>query len=171
MAHVAIKVRIGLHPNGHAKYPDFNQIASGIRDRMDWSMYVDKHGGWHYDQLAGHADDDPAESSPVGMQWGMLVVPEAFATQAVSKFPSEVTILNEAEATIFYENRGHARDAAILESVEVLQAIAAKRSLGILEDQGDIDALDPDHPAVGRRRNKLKTWAGFKTQRGITMRP
>ena len=171
MAHVALKVRIGLHPNGNAKYPDFNRIASGVRDGMDWSIFVDKHGGWHYDQLAGHADDDPAESSPVGVQWGMLVVPEAFATEAVSKFASDVTILSKAEATIFYENRGHARDAAIQESVEVLQAIAAKRSLGILEDRGDIDALNPDHPAVGRRRNKLKTWADFKTQRGITMRP
>lgn len=171
MPHVVIKIKIGLHPNGHAKYPDFNQIASNLRDRMDWSSYVDKHGGWHYDKLSGHSDEDIAESSPVGMQWGMLIVPEAFATEAISKFPSEVSIITEAEATIFYETRAHSHEPSIIENQEVLQTIVNKRSLGIAEDQQDKDALDPNHPSPGRRRNKLKTWVGFKKQRGIVLAP
>ena len=166
-------MRIGLKPNGHAEYPNFNALDAAVRDNMDWSIFVDKHGGWHYDQVAGHADDDPAESSPVGVQWGMLVVPEGFADAAVALFPAGVSILNDADATTFYNDRGHIRDPAITENLEVLQAIVAKRSFvpPIPEDQQDRDALDPDHPATGRRRNKLKTWADFKTKRGITMRP
>ncbi len=171
MAHVAIKVRIGLKPNGHALYPDFNRLDTTVRDGTDWSVFVDKHGGWHYDQVAGHADDDPAESSPIGMQWGMLVVPDTFADAAVVMFPSDVTVLNDTDAETFYGARAHVRDAAIRDNLDILQAIKAKRDLGIPEDQQDRDALDPDHPATGRRRNKLKTWSDFKARRAITMRP
>jgi len=171
MAYVAIKVRIGLEANGHAAYPDFNRLDAVVRDSMDWSIFVDKHGGWHYDQVAGHADDDPAESSPIGTQWGMLVVPEVFADAAVALFPNNVTILNDVDAGTFYDTRGHVRDSAIRENLEILQGIKVKRDLGIAEDPQDRDALDPNHPAAGRRRNKLKTWADFKTNRGITMRP
>lgn len=170
MAHVAIKIRIGLKPNGHAGYPDFNRIDAALRDDMDWSRYVDKHGGWHYDQVAGHQDDDPAASSPIGVQFGMLVVPETFADSAVAMFPTDVAILNDADAGTFYNSRAHIRDAAIRENLEILQGIKAKRDLSIAEDQQDRDALDPDHPAAGRRRNTVKTWSDFKTQRGITMR-
>lgn len=171
MAHVAIKVRIGLKANGHALYPNLNQIPGALRDGVDWSIFVDKHGGWHYDQVAGHADDDPAAGSPIGMQHGMLVVPEAFADAAVAAFPDDVSVLNDVDATAFYDNRAHIRDPAVKENVEVLQAISAKRGLGIPPSTDDSNALDPDHPAAGRRRNKLKDWAGFKTSRGITMRP
>ncbi len=170
MAHVAIKVRIGLKPNGHAEYPNFNSLVASVRDGVDWSVFVDKHGGWHYDQVAGHADEDTAESSPVGMQWGMLVVPEEFADAAVAMFPSDVTVLDDANAGTFYETRAHVRDQAIHESLEIIQGIKAKRDLGIVEDQQDRDALNPDHPSSGRRRNKTKTWAGFKTNRGLSVR-
>ena len=171
MSHVALKVRIGLRPNGHAAYPDFNRITAGLRDNVDWSIFVDKHGGWHYDQVAGHADEDLAAASPIGMQWGLLVVPEAFADAAVALFTSDVSALNDADAGTFYNDRAHVRDSEIKENLEVLQAISAKRGLGIPPNADDANALDPAHPAAGRRNNKLKTWAGFKTQRGITMRP
>lgn len=171
MAHVAIRVRIGLRPNGHAEYPNFNRLDLAIRGNTDWSKFVDQHGGWHYDQVAGHADNDLPESSPIGMQWGMLVVPERFADAAVAMFPSDVAVLNDVDAGTFYDDRAHVKDPAIREDLQVLQAISAKRGLGIPPNTDDSNALDPTHPAAGRRNNKLKTWVDFKTHRGITMRP
>ncbi len=165
-----IQVKIGLKSdNGKLvhDFPDFNRITPTVRDNMDWSHYVDKFGGWHYDKVAGHADDDPTNESPAGTWIGMLLVPEGFATEAIALFPSQVKLWTELECQTFYEQRAHVRQSAIKEDVEILQAIVAKRDLGITESQEDRDALDPDHPALGRRRNKEKTWTGFKTQRGI----
>lgn len=167
---VPLKVRIGLKANGNHKFPDFNQIDPGFRDNMDWSYFVDKFGGWHYDKVAGHADDDTPNASPPGIWIGMLLVPDSFAQEAVSKFPSICSIIDEPTAETFYNNRAHMHEPAIREDREVLQAIQAKRGVGIPEDADDLAALDPDHPAVGRRRNKVKTFAGFKTQRGITIK-
>ncbi len=167
-----IQVKIGLKSeNGKLMhdFPDFNKIAPAIRDEMDWSHFVDKFGGWHYDQIAGHADDDPANESPTGTWVGMLLVPENFANEAVILFPRQVKLWTELECQTFYEQRAHVRQPAIKEDVEILQAIVAKRALNIPEAQEDLDALDPDHPALGRRRNKEKTWVGFKNQRGVIL--
>jgi hypothetical protein len=170
---VPLKVKIGLKSENGRKshsFPDFNQLSSSLRDDLDWSYFVDKFGGWHYDQLSGHADDDPGDDSPQGNWNGMILVPNDFAQAAVAAFPTQCSILTEAEATTFYDDRAHICDPAIKEDVDVLQAISAKRSLSIVEDQGDLDALNPDHPASGRRRNKRKTWADFKTAEGITIK-
>jgi len=168
---VALKVKIGLKNEGGRKlhaFPDFNQIDISLRDGMDWSYFIDKFGGWHYDQVAGHADDDL--DSPVGNWNGMSLVPNDFAQTAVAMFAGQCTILNETEAESFYNERSHARDPIIHEDALTLQAIKAKRDLEIPEDQGDLDALDPDHPALGRRRNKRKTWAGFKNAEGVIIK-
>ncbi len=165
---VPIKVKIGLKNNGHHRFPSFNELASALRDNVDWSVFVDKFGGWHYDQVCGHAEEDV--TSPRGNWNGMLLVPEDFANAAVAAFPDECSILTETEAEKFYEERGHIREPAIREDTERLQAIQAKGALGIAQDQGDLNALDPDHPAPGLRRNKKKTFAGFKTEQGITVK-
>ena len=101
----------------------------------------------------------------------MLVVPEAFANAAMAMFTSDVSILNDADAGAFYDDRAHVREPAVKENLEVLQAISVKKGLGIAPNADDAKALDPTHPAAGRRNNKLKTWTDFKTHRGITMRP
>lgn len=167
---VPLKVKIGLRANGTHAFPAFNEIDAVYRDNMDWSHFVDKFGGWHYDQVSGHDKDDLANDSPRGMWLGLLLVPVDFAQAAITQFPTQCSISTEAEAEDFYENRGHIRDAAIREDTATLQAIKAKRDLGIVEDQSDLDALNPDHPAVGRRTNKCKTWSGFKTERGISVK-
>lgn len=167
-----IQVKIGLKTVGGKllhDFPDFNKITSAIRDEMDWSHFVDKFGGWHYDQIAGHSDDDPTNESPTGTWIGMLLVPESFATEAIALFPGRVKSWTELECQTFYEQRAHVRESEIKEDVETLQAIVAKRNLNIVETQADRDALNPDHPSSGRRRNKEKTWGGFKTQRGINL--
>lgn len=166
---VPLKVNIGLQSDRTHDFPQFNEIAANLRENMDWAYFVDKYGGWHYDQVAGHDDDDVANDSPVGTWIGVILVPDDFAQAAVTQFPIQCSILTELTVETFYENRAHARDPIAFEDTEVLQAIAAKRSLGIAEDQNDRNALNLDHPQRGRRRNKNKTWADFKQQKGITI--
>jgi hypothetical protein len=168
---VPLKVKIGLKSDGGKKlhaFPNFNQIDAALRDNMDWSYFIDKFGGWHYDQVSGHVDDDV--DSPRDNWNGMFCAPNNFAQAAVSMFPAQCSMLTEAEAEDFYNNRGHIRDSTIKEDTTILQSIKAKRDLGIIEDQADKDALNPDHPSSGRRRNRRKTWAGFKAAEGITVK-
>jgi len=169
---VVIKVKIGLKSikgkTSHG-FPDFNSIRDNVAswdDGSDWSHFVDRFGGWHYDGVAGHNDEDSANGSPRGVWLGMLIVPSDFAEEAVKAFPEQVSVIAETDAQGFYENRVTADQSEIIEDVEALQAIAAKKSLGI-EDAADVNSLNPDHPQRGRRRNKTKTWAGYKQQRGI----
>lgn len=166
---VPLRVTILLKPDGTCDYPSFNDIPAKDRDNMDWAYFIDKYGGWHYDQVSGHADDNPAQGSPKGTWLGMLLVPAAFATEAVARFPSRCTTMNEAQAESMYENRCHIKDQAVKLDRTALQAIKNKRDLGIAEDQDDIDALNPSHPAPGRRTNVRKTWAGYKTVEDITI--
>ena len=174
MTLIPVRVQIGLKAEGRGNihsYPDFNSLPPELRDGMDWSHFVDRYGGWHYDQAAGHIDHDPENDSPRGTWLGMLLVPEAFAKAAADAFPDQVTIISEAEAETFYEQRAHANDAEIHEDATVLQAIAAKRALGIVETQHDKNALDVDHPTPGRRVNKCKTWAGYLAASGLEIHP
>lgn len=170
---VPIKVRIGLKTKNERllhDHPDFNTLPKELRDGLDWSHYVDKFGGWKYDNIAGHSDDDPDNDSPTGMWLGMLLVPEDFAQAAVNAFPGQCSFLTEVECERFYEDRHTADQPEIFDDTEILQAIAAKRAVGIPEDDQDRNAMDPDHPLSGRRRNKTKTFAGYKLQRGITIK-
>jgi hypothetical protein len=166
---VPLHVLIGLEDNGMHKFPAFNDIPNVIRGNSDWSHFVDRFGSWHYDSQCGHADHDPENGTPVGMWCGMVLVPKNFADAAVEKFPDECSVMSEADAEKFYDERAHAHQPEINDSTDVLQAIAAKRALGIDDSDEDVNALDPDHPAAGRRRNKTKTWKGFKKQRGIEL--
>ena len=171
---VPLKVKIGLKNENGKKvhgFPDFNQLSAGVRDDMDWSYFIDKFGGWHYDQLSGHADDDPTNDSPQGQWNGMILVPNDFAQAAIQAFPLQCVALSEIEAQAFYDDRAHKCDPAIKEDVATLQAIVAKRALNIPEDAEDVDALNPEHPAPGRRRNKRKTWSNYKVAEGLTIKP
>lgn len=171
---VPIRVTIGIKSDkkkrSHA-YPDFNSIREHVSswdDGSDWSHYVDRYSGWLYDNKAGHSDDDPDGGSPRGVWIGVLLVPEDFADAAEDAFPSQVKVIEESECKAFYEVRHAFEQPEILEDVEVLQAIVAKKQLGI-DDPGAANALDPEHPSRGRKRNKLKTWDGYKQKRGVTI--
>jgi hypothetical protein len=165
---VPLKVKIGLRDNGMHAFPAFNSISASLRGGVDWSNFVDRFGGWHYDQVCGH--DKEEQGSPRGCWNGLLFVPEDFANAAVSQFPDQCEIIDETDAEIFYNERAHVRDAEIREDTTVLQSLAAKKALGMELDSSDNDALDPDHPALGRRRNTKKTYAGFKSERGMKIK-
>jgi len=164
---VPLHVKIGLKDGSYHAFPDFNKIDPSLRDNMDWSYYVDKFGGWHYDQTSGHRDDSP--HSPRGQWLGMLLVPGAFAQEAVRLFPEQCIILTETETEDFYNNYAHINDPEIYEDEKILTAIAAKKQLGIKLSQLDTNALDPEHPQPGRRVNKRKTWSGYKLAEGISI--
>ena len=162
---IPMLVKIGLKQTSrgtvHA-YPDFNAIESNLRGGLDWSSFVDRHGGWCYDKMAGHVDDDPTNDSPAGTWLGLIAVPADFAAACEAKFSGTCRLVPEALAKDFYENRVTVLQPAILDSLEVLQTLAAKKTLGLPFDADDNKALDPTNPCLGRCTNTLKMWAGFK---------
>lgn len=171
---VALRVEIGLKPNGEADYPAFNTLASVQASGKDWAKYVDTDGdGWLYDAV-GHREEDAGNgadlpASPFGMQWGVLLVPLAFANEAVAAFPTKCTKLTEAELETFFDQR-IARDEPDEEiDEEVLHKIKAKDDLGIPRTREDEEALHRTHPRRGVTENHRKTLARFKAKKGITI--
>ncbi len=161
---VALKVKIGLrYPKGNreADHPDFNLI---LKDRnppidIDWSYWIAQFGDWQYDKQCGHNEAD--NTSPFGMQWGMIYVPRWFADAACIMFPEQCSIMLIADSKAFHEDRAHGHEPDVMESVAVLQGIAAKRNAGIPEDDDDRAALDPETRTPGRRKNRNKKQADF----------
>lgn len=172
---VPLKMKIGLKENGHAKHPAFNSIPDAARGNMDWSHYVDRYGSrMHYDKQCGHDDDDVG--SPRGVQFAVMGVPQAFATEALKLFgptgtaePGIVEEIAEADFEAFYNDRAHAHEDSERVDTAVLQAIKAKQDLSLALTKEQQDALDPAKPQPGLRPNTNKTWAGFKAKRGLTV--
>lgn len=173
---VALKVKIGLKgkdwpevsERGHALYPNFNQLQSVINSGMDWSNYVDIHGeAWHYDKKCGHKQEE--ESSPRGMQWGMLIVPKEFADEAVEKFPEVCSIVDEAELEDFWDHRAHAHEPDERIDDVVLKGIEAKKALGKPLTLGQKKALDPEDDTPGIRKNYRRYWKDYKSKQGINI--
>lgn len=175
---VALQVRIGLVSTVRGLkhlYPDFNRIDRSLRESMDWSAFIDLYGGWSYDKVSGHKDDDTANGSPRGIWLGMLLVPEDFANAAVDLFPEQCNILSDAQAKKFYEDRVTVDQPDDFEDTEALQAMAARlvieEKLGITpsakESNRRVDALNPDKRQRGIRKNETKTWEGYKSKKGL----
>ena len=166
---VPIKVKIRLKTDGAALYPNFNDLQVVRGAGLDWCVYVDSKGsGWLYD-CCGHKEEEPR--SPVGIQWGMLLVPLVFADQAVSSFPNEVTKLTAPEARTFYENN-HASEFEDEEIDErIVTNLKRKQDLGQTLTTRQLSALDPTTDTRGIRSNWRKTWNGFRNKRGITIAP
>jgi hypothetical protein len=158
------KDRRGKERRVHA-YPPFNEIPEAMRDRMDWSHFVDQHGGWMYDKVRGHNEEDA--ESPRGVWHGLLLVPEDFANEAAKRWPQQCEIINEVQAERFYHARVTVLQPEINEDPEVLQIIAAKRQAGIPESEDDKAAMDPDNPRRGRTKNKLKNWSDMLAHKGL----
>jgi hypothetical protein len=147
-------------------YPNFNLISSANREDMDWSSYITKvkANNWHYSFEGFGEGADP------DTWYGMLLVPQAFADEAVTMFPGEVSYMaTEAEVEDFYNNDAHVKEPENDEDETVLRSIAAKRQIGLKQTAQDIAALDPDDPAYGIRRNPRKNWKRFKTHANINL--
>lgn len=167
---VALKVKIGLTEKGTAKYPNFNILPCVQASGLDWGKYIDIYGdvGWHYDRTSGHKEE--SIDSPLGQQWGMLIIPEIFAIEALINFPDDCTKLTELEVEDFYNNKTHALDADESIDINILQGIKLKQDLGIPLTAQQQAAIDPKDPTPGITENKEKTWAKHKELLNITIK-
>ncbi len=174
---VALKIIVGLEPGtGHAQYPNFNLVSSAIRKGMDWSKYVDVHGGgMHYDKTCGHKDD--SVESPYGQQICCMCVPQDFATEALSLFSTVVTAMTPAEFETFHDVKAHAHEPDEKVDSATLNGLSSQRALmmAVAQDTTALDtkivnALDPnDENEAGVVKNVRKKWSDVQTKEGITL--
>lgn len=145
-------------------YPDFNKLRPEVRDNMDWSLFFDSKGiGWHYDKLSGFGESDEFNDDP-GVQYGCTCVPLAFAEEAVTTFPDLVEIIDEEEFEAFYDDRSHVNEPEEIIDESILNALNVKLQMGMVQSFSDENALNPDHPSPGIRKNHRKRWADFKNK-------
>ncbi len=175
---VPLKVKIGIKPEGGHSYPNFNLLAPGSRSfngiAMDWAKYVDLFGGWSYDKVCGHHETDE-ESPNLCEWWGLLLVPEAFASAAIEQFPSLCEEIDEAEYERLYDSRCAAKlpdqvvDSAALDHIERMERLEAAGKVQA-PTAGEITrrskALDPKSSEPGIRENPKKTWLRCKASSG-----
>lgn len=165
----ALRVKIVQDPSTRkASYPNFNRLQVVRNSNYDdWSYFIDGEGeGWMYDRVSGHKDDDP--ESPRGQQFGVLLIPDQFAKEAVAMFPDRCERIDEATFEKFYDQRV-ARDVPEDEiDVKRLEEIKLKKDLGIRLTDQDNKALDPsDETERGVKPNPLKTWKSLKGKKKI----
>lgn len=160
---VPIKVKIGLRANGHADHPNWGLLPLAASEDPATHM----HHGWKYDKSSGHTE--ATSDSPIGMQWGVVLVTPKFATEALAVFPALVTVLTEPELAAFWEQKVHAHLSDCRYDPDVLVSLKAERDLreAIGESTAALDqrirrALNPDDVEPGIRRNLMKTWAQAK---------
>lgn len=175
----AIKVTIGLRPNGEADHPDWTLLPSYPTEA---DVKAACPFGWHYDKKSGH-DHEDAGVSPAGTQLGMRLVTAAFAAEAIAMFggpPHNVTQMTEAEVQDYWNNRhaAHLPD----EDVDFEEIIALKAVWDMVNDpalgygaaaQNKVKnriqaALDSANDQPGFRKQPMKTWADVKTKWNIT---
>ena len=169
---VPIRVKIGLRANGHADHPNWNLLPLAMSSDPASHM----RGGWRYDKTSGHKEDTP--ESPFGMQWGMLLVTEQFAAEALVKFPGLITVLSEAQAEDFWENKAHAHVPENNSNSDILQSLKTEldlRTVSGLETAPLIEkikkAINPDNKEPGIVKNKFKKWADGKNSLGFKIKP
>ncbi len=175
---VALQVVVGTDPvTGFAQYPNFNLISNAIRKGMDWSKYLDVYGGgMHYDKTSGHKEESVA--SPYGQQICSMTVPEDFAEQAVSLFPTIVTAMTPTEFETFHDTKAHAHEPDDVVDTDALNGLNTQRALmtAISQDTTVLDAkivraLDrTDRTENGVKENIRKRWSGASIEKGITLK-
>lgn len=140
---VPIRVTIGLRANGQADHPDWQLLPLAATGNPTDHMC----GGWMYDKQSGHQEH--SVDSPMGQQFGVLLVSEQFADEAVAKFPSIITqITDESELETFIEEHVTAHLSEFNYDLDELQAL--KTELDLLE------ATNAPQPAVNAHKQKIK---------------
>lgn len=169
-----LKVKRTMNTLGYT-YPNFNNLAyvQALPQRIEsgrnitWQKLVDIYGGWHIDQTSDAWTDSGAES-PYGEQWGLLLMPKDFVTQAATMFVGLCVALDEAKTETFFDAKAHTRDPEENIDIRILQGIANKITAGIALTAHDLKAKDRTDDTPGITINNNKTWALYKEARGIT---
>lgn len=160
-----LMVQIGL-VGRLAGYPAFNNLQVVQQSGLDWAYYVDQQGeGWAYDKCCGHKTAAP--DSPYGTQYGVLLVPRAFADQAIAAFPGACSIIDEPTLERFWEAHVTSLETEELIDQTVLAGISGKQAVGGTLTAQQEAALDPTDPTPGIRPNTRKKWATHKADRGL----
>jgi hypothetical protein len=159
---VGIKVKITLKDDGKAQYPDWSQTSFR---QANPNYKIGKFGGWHYDKC-GHTKSDVG--SPLGVQYGMLLVEQAFADEAVTVFPNLVTKMTAAEVEDFWNNKAYAHLPENKHNMDVLNGLKLEYDMKVILNQDTASikakiakALDPVdvEPGVSQDRNKVLSTA------------
>ncbi len=165
---VPLKVKIGLRPNGHADHPDWQQLPLAANDDPAGHM----GDGWHYDKTSGHKE--ATADSPVGMQWGLILVTRQFAEEALDTFPDKIEELTEVEAKDFWETKVTAHVPKNRINTEYLVGLKAQYDLLKVTKQSisTIDAqiraaVDPENSTIGVCKNRMKNWDDAKIALGV----
>ncbi|MBT6504446.1 MAG: hypothetical protein HOK67_31625 [Deltaproteobacteria bacterium] len=175
---VGIKVKIGLRANGHADHPNWGLLPMVKGGTTPESQQIVK---WKYDKTSGH-DDDNGDDSPVGMQWGMMIVTEQFANEAVATFPPGiVTIMTEAEAEAFWDDKAHTHVSENQMNSQLLSDLNTELQLHINAGSPPSTinalkvkakkALNPNDKEPGIKKHKHKKLADAKGHFGFTIKP
>ena len=161
---VPIKVKIGLRANGHADHPDWYQLPLAASVDPATHMFF----GWKYDKTSGHKE--ASVDSPIGMQWGMVLVTPLFATQAIAAFPTLVAELSEVEAETFWNTKVTAHLSENKLDTPTLQGLVAELTLRkeLEQDVTDLTtriakAVDPTDREPGVKSNRQKRFSDAKT--------
>jgi len=177
---IPIKVKIGLRPNGHADHPNWLLLplasGGGNREAKEALVSDEQIVKWAYDKSSGH--DEETVDSPIGVQFGMMVVTQKFADEAVIEFPSLITVLTEGQARIFWETKATAHMPENKLDSDVLQGLKAQRDLMVDLGQNTatldiviLKALDPDDTEPGVRKGGRKSWNDAKNKLGFGIKP
>lgn len=188
-----LKVKIGLRPNGEADHPNFDVLPCVQGSGLGWSKYIDSpvYGdgvGWHYDKSSGHKEH--SADSPLGQQWGMLIINEEFCQQACAALPAICSPMTEAEAQAFLEQKATAHMPDAKRDVDALNGRVAEITLleklianenkpaEKAKHQARLSAclaeaktaLDPDSKTPGVRKTEGKYWADHKAGKNFTFK-
>ena len=185
---VAIRVIIGLRPNGDADHPDWTILplaGTGTQPEREAIIKTHQIRSWVYDKTSGHSSH--SVDSPRGTQLGMMLVTDTLADEAVAMWPTLVTIMTETEAEAFWDDKGHGHLnddrldpdqltglQAECDLIEKMQAefpgepAWAGRKTACLAKMRN--ALDADHPSPGIRKQKTKKWVDAKVDLDFTIK-
>jgi hypothetical protein len=170
---VAIKVKIGLKLDGSADYPNWKDLPMVVANQHDENPF--QIVKWRYD-CCGHAEDTP--DSPAGQQWGMMIVTEQFANEAVAMYPAQVNIMTEIDARAFWNNNVNKKTPADRVNSKALTDLNAELALrkSLTQDTTVLEAKiikalnRDDDTESGVSKNKEKDFDDAKVYLGFTIK-
>lgn len=174
---VPIKVKIGLRANGYADHPQWTLLPM-ITNEQQEKQYMPH--GWMYDKSCGHAESRNEGNdwdSPIGIQWGCLLVTQEFADEAIATFPTLITKLTETEFENFYDTKCMAHVTENNYNAQALEGLKLEHDLKVInnEDVTDVKqritkAVDPNDSAPGITKNTDRVWTDRKIKLDVTIK-
>ncbi|KKN46765.1 hypothetical protein LCGC14_0669890, partial [marine sediment metagenome] len=155
-------------------WPNLGTLPKKVTHGLKLSQFSDRFGlGMMYDPCGMGRVDDECEEHDVC--YVGICVPEDYARAAAKKHPGLVTILSAKKWEEWYDTRlardllDEDVDLVVLQGIEVRETLYQRGHGEKPDPQRVKDALDPDHPSPGVRKNPRKTWARFSVDAGVEL--